>query len=130
MNATTLPAILDAATLAGVAAIVSGLLAALAPVISAVPGFRAADAMRSTLMRVLVYALNVGALLCLAWTQNVVISQQMVPALLLAVGGSTVGSHLFYVKVRSSNSTSTAPAVAPSTTTPAPVIQEASGSAL
>lgn len=128
MNATTLPAILDAATLAGVAAIVSGLLAALAPVISAIPGFRANDAMRSTLMRVLVYVLNVGALVGLAWTQNVIITPQMAPALLLAVGGSTVGSHLFYVKVRSSNPAA-APAVAPSTT-PAPAIQEAPGSAL
>ena len=125
----------DVSTIAGVAAIVSGLVAALAPLISSVPGFRAGDALRSTLMRVLVYLLNLAALVGLAWTQNVVLTQQMVPALLLAVGGSTVGSHLFYSQVKAASSTpgtATAPAAstppAPSTSTPA--LQEAAGSSL
>ena len=119
-----LPTLLDVSTIAGVAAIVSGLLAALAPIISSVPGLRPNDAMRNTLMRVLVYVLNLGALVGLAWTQNVVITQQMVPALLLAVGGSTVGSHLFYATVKSSRTTPTMPAPASVT------IQEAADSAL
>lgn len=123
----------DVSTIAGVAAIVSGLVAALSPLIASVPGLRAGDAMRSTLMRVLVYVLNLATLVGLAWTQNVVITQQMVPALLLAVGGSTVGSHLFYVNVKSA--TTTAPAASSTTTPPAPstatpALQEAPGSSL
>ena len=125
-----LPTLLDVSTIAGVAAVVSGLLAALAPLISSVPGLRADDAMRNTLMRMLVYVLNAGALIGLAWTQNVVITQQMVPALLLAVGGSTVGSHLFYNTVKGTT-TATAPAATPpALSTSSATIQEAPGSAL
>ena len=115
MNVSTLPAILDVSTTAAIAAVVSGLLALFAPLLSAVPGLRPQDSTRSTLLRVLLFALNLGLLIGLAWTQNVIIPREMLPALLVAAGGASLGGHVFYTGVAKSGgaSTSAAPAVTP-----------------
>src|SRR5258708_13857204 len=106
MNVSTLPAFLDTASIATITAAVSALLALLAPALSQVPGFRPNDGARSTLMRVLLYALTLGGVLALAWSQNVVIPKEMLPTLLVAVGGGDGLAHIFYTGVKSSAASS------------------------
>lgn len=91
-----LPAVLSTGL---VASLVSYLVSLFAPILGSVPGLRAEDASRTPLLRTLVYALNVAGLLALAWTQQIVITRALVPALLYAAAG-TVGSTVSYLATK------------------------------
>src|SRR5579859_989350 len=114
MNLIGLPAGLTGAAVV-VAALVSSLLAAFAPIIARVPGLRVTDDSRNVLMRTLVGALNLAGLVAYAWLNNIVLAKEMVPALVLTAFGALVGGHYMYKGVQ----TARALAVNASVETPA-----------
>ena len=104
--------------------VVTGLLGALAAQIALVPGFRANDASRTAAMRVLAGVLNLLGVIGAAWTQNLVISKEQLPALLLTAFGATVASHLTYTGVKNGVSTA-ASATTPASADPSAVAAQA-----
>lgn len=102
MPVSSLPGLplLIVASAAGIAAAVSSVLALLMVPISGIPGFRPADATRNALMRALVFACNLAGLVGLAWSQSIVLSQAMLPALLVTAAAGSAASSAVYVQVK------------------------------
>ncbi len=114
MDASSLP-VLPALLVIGaapIAAAVSSVLALLLVPISALPGFRPNDATRNAFMRALVFVCNVGGIVALAWSQSVVLSQAMLPALLVTAAAGSAASSAVYVQVKAR----VAPTLAPTLT--------------
>ena len=113
MPVSSLPGLplLIVASAAAIAAAVSSVLALLAVPISGIPGFRPNDATRNALMRSLVFACNLGGLVALAWSQSVVLSQAMLPALLVTAAAGSAASAGVYVQVKARVATNAAPVV-------------------
>lgn len=109
------PALLAAAVV--IASLISGLLGAASTVVNRIPGLRPQDDTRNYLMRVLIGALNLGALLLYAWSQRIVIVQEAVPALVLTAFGVTLGVHYVYTGIKSG---AAAAAAQPATVPPVP----------
>src|SRR5579859_343546 len=106
MNLIGLPAGLTGAAVV-VAALVSSVLAAFAPIIARIPGLRVADDSRNVLMRTLVGALNLAGLVGYAYFNNITIAKEAVPALVLTAFGALVGGHYVYKGVQAAHSLAT-----------------------
>lgn len=119
MNLVGLPPALLAAA-AVIAMMVSAVLGASSKLVARVPGLGPNDETRDVLMRALVGALNLAGMLAYAWSQRIVLSQEMIPALVLTAAGYTVGVHYVYTGIKAGVSSAAPPAPA---ATPATVPQ-------
>lgn len=93
----SLPSGLNLAVFIAVASAISFAVAGFSSVIGKIPGMRPSDSTRSVLMRSLVFALNLLAIIAYAYLSNIVIPKGAVLPLLMAVAGQTTGGHFQYL---------------------------------
>ena len=106
MNLIGLPAGLTGAAVV-VAALVSSVLAAFAPIIARIPGLRYGDDSRNVLMRTLVGALNLAGIVGYAYFNNIVLAKEAIPALVLTAFGALIGGHYVYKGVQTAQALAT-----------------------